>query len=109
MLRALLPLVLPLLAPRLAGAPVAPTAASDPGQLCDVEACECDGVSLAAEKGRQRVLTDAAGFTYKITVCGAIPTFDLPSGCQQYGQQATAIKYRDGSPDNCEQIGSVLN
>eukprot|EP01043_Picozoa_sp_COSAG02_P054344 COSAG02_NODE_6139_length_3774_cov_41.138136_3_plen_672_part_01 len=78
------------------------------GSRCDLETCECDGVSLAALKNKTyHVPSDPQGYSYVLRVCSELPMADVPSGCQYYAEHPSVVKYKGTDPANCIEIGSV--
>jgi len=74
--------------------------------------CMCGAVDVTAFAGKTWETTDAPSsgaesFSYKYTLCGMIPTGDLPSGCTPYADKPTFVKYSAASPQNCIQIGQL--
>jgi hypothetical protein len=75
------------------------------GEPCDVNSCNCGGFSFAALRGK--VFTtppNAAGYSYKYSMCAPIGRNQLPSGCQDYPAGSTAIQYKESDPDQCIQV-----
>lgn len=51
--------------------------------------------------------TDTEGYAYKISMCTEIPNAQLPSGCQQYAEHPSVVKYKANNPADCIEIGSI--
>jgi hypothetical protein len=51
--------------------------------------------------------TDAEGYAYSLAICGEIPKAELPSGCQQYAEHPSVVKYKGDNPADCIEIGSI--
>ena len=51
--------------------------------------------------------TDAEGYAYSLAICGEIPKASLPSGCQQYAEHPSVVKYKGDNPADCIEIGSI--
>ena len=47
---------------------------------------------------------DAEGYSYKISFCTTIASTDLPSGCQQYAEAPTVVKYKASDPADCIEV-----
>jgi hypothetical protein len=78
------------------------------GAACDLAACTCDGVDLSDLKGKVfQAPTDSEGYAFKISICGEIPNAQLPSGCQQYAEHPSVVKYKANNPADCIEIGSI--
>ncbi len=75
---------------------------------CDLSKCECDGVSLESLRGKvYHPPVDAEGYTYAFSMCDVLPEPDLPSGCQQYAERPSVVKYKADNPADCIEIGSI--
>ena len=73
----------------------ASTAQQDYGEPCDISSCECAGYSFAASKGKIfQTPPNEHGWSYKYSMCEAIPRADLPLGCQGYSAGSTAVQVR---------------
>eukprot|EP01047_Picozoa_sp_COSAG01_P040980 COSAG01_NODE_3484_length_6019_cov_13.268750_2_plen_378_part_00 len=75
---------------------------------CDLRSCQCDGVSLAALRGK--VITtppNDAGYSYQISFCSNTPREQLPHGCQRVGEDGAVAKYRADDPSDCMIVGST--
>ena len=51
--------------------------------------------------------TDAEGYTYRLAMCDEIPKAQLPSGCQQYAEHPSVVKYNADNPADCIEIGGT--
>ena len=80
-----------------------------PDEPCDLGACSCSGVSLAALRGQVRTVPAGAdGYTYMLAVCDEIPHAWLPSGCNQTDVSSpTAVRFNAHNPTDCTVLGSV--
>ena len=81
---------------------------AEPGAPCDLKSCTCAGVDLSKFKGKVfKTPKDAEGYAYSLAMCGEIPKTSLPSGCQQYAEHPSVVKYKEDNPADCIEIGSV--
>ena len=78
---------------------------------CNTTACTCAGVDLSSVKGvHQSKAGKAGGMSVMLSLCGAIPKAQLPSGCTSLvtGPSTVAAVYFDpSSPKNCTEIGTL--
>lgn len=76
---------------------------------CDLTTCTCGGVALGSLRINKTVVapTDAEGYAYLLAICGEIPEVSLPSGCQQYAEHPSVVKYKADNPADCIEIGSI--
>lgn len=78
------------------------------GAKCDLASCTCGGVDLSSMKGKvYKAPQDAEGYAYSLSICGEIPKSALPSGCQQYAEHPSVVKYKNDNPADCIEIGSI--
>ena len=91
---------------------LAAVAAQTPwGAPCETDSCSCAGFCLASQKGTVvDTPPDADGYAYKFSLCSSIPTQELPSGCQNYAEDATVVKYnvRLDPPELCAPAACAL-
>ena len=69
------------------------------GQPCSLSSCSCAGYCFADQKLKVfETAPDAGGYSYKFSMCAVLQEKDLPLGCKNYAEDATAIRYQVRSP-----------
>ena len=77
---------------------------------CDLSTCHCDGVDLTSLRGYVHTTpVDHRNYSFKFSICDAIPNAQLPAGCAKFAVNAAAVKYNpDMHPEtDCIEVGSL--
>ena len=65
------------------------------GQPCSLSSCSCAGYCFADQKLKVfDTAPDADGYSYKFSMCAVLQEKDLPLGCKNYAEDATAVRYK---------------
>ena len=75
-----------------------------------VSVIRCDLLGPLRESLRGKVYhppVDAEGYAYAFSMCDVLSKPDLPSGCQQYAERPSVVKYKTDNPADCIEIGSI--